>query len=39
MAKKKQMTRAEQRNIRVQQVMFLVISGIVLLAMVLSLIR
>jgi hypothetical protein len=39
MAKKVKLTKGEQRSMRIQQVLFLTISVIILLAMVLSLIR
>lgn len=39
MAKKKQMTRQEKRTLRLQQVVFIFVSGIILLAMLLSLLR
>jgi len=38
MAKKKQMSKREKRNLRVQQIIFIVISLIIVLAMILSMI-
>jgi len=39
MAKKKTVTRDEQRSIRIQRILFLALSVIILLAMLLSLVR
>ena len=39
MAKKVKLTKGEQRSLRIQQVIFMSISVIILLAMVLSLVR
>ncbi len=39
MAKKKQLSRSEQRSMRIQQILFIAISGIVLLAMILGLVQ
>jgi len=38
MAKKKQLTRSEQRNLRAQQVIFIIISLMIIFAMVMSLV-
>jgi hypothetical protein len=38
MAKKKQMTRSEVRNLRMQQVVFIIISLMIIFAMVMSLV-
>ena len=38
MAKKKQMTRSEVRNLRIQQVVFILISLMIIFAMVMSLV-
>jgi len=39
MAKKKQISKQEKRNLRIQQVLFVAISALILLAMILSMIR
>ncbi len=39
MAKKKQITKREKRNLRLQQVAFFVVSALILLAMILSMLR
>jgi hypothetical protein len=39
MAKKKDLSHSEKRSLRIQQVIFMVISGIILLTMILSLVK
>jgi hypothetical protein len=38
MAKKKTLSRTEKRNMRIQQILFVTLSAIILLAMILSLV-